>query len=321
MSSHTTSQTRESSADEQKRAVDDQRGCSECGSAALVRSDDGREVVCEDCGLVHAERDIDRGPEWRAFTDRERRDKSRTGSPLTPRQHDRGLTTSIDWKDRDAHGRSIAPRKRKRMRRLRTWQERIRTDAPGEKNLKYALAEIDRMASALGIPESTREIAAVIYRNALKENLVLGRSIEGVATSALYAACRMDGLPRCLGEVAVVSRIDRREVARTYTSVSDELNLAIGPTDPREYIPRFASKLDLEEPIRREARQLIERAGDHELISGRSPTGLAGAALYTAMLLHDTTRSQQSIAEVARVSVVTLRSRHRELVDEFDLAL
>ena len=44
------------------------------------------------------------------------------------------------------------------------------------------------MASALGLPRNVRETAAVVYRDAVDKNLIRGRSIEGVAAAALYAA-------------------------------------------------------------------------------------------------------------------------------------
>lgn len=63
------------------------------------------------------------------------------------------------------------------MHRLRKCQERIRTRYAGERNLQCALSEVDRMASALGVPRSVREVASVIYRRSLKEDLIRGRFI------------------------------------------------------------------------------------------------------------------------------------------------
>jgi len=60
----------------------------------------GREISCEDCGLILEEETIDRGPEWRAFNAAERDNKSRVGAPTTQTMHDKGLTTTIDWKTR-----------------------------------------------------------------------------------------------------------------------------------------------------------------------------------------------------------------------------
>jgi transcription initiation factor TFIIB len=187
---------REDQTEQETSSEEGARTCPECDAAALVRSGDGSELSCDDCGLIVEEEAIDRGPEWRAFNHQERQSKSRVGAPTTQTMHDKGLTTTIDWKDKDAYGRSISSKKRSQMHRLRKWQERIRTKDAGERNLQFALSEIDRMASALGVPRSVREVASVIYRRALKEDLIRGRSIEGVATSALYAACRKEGIPR-----------------------------------------------------------------------------------------------------------------------------
>jgi len=112
--------------------------CPECDSTEIV-TDADQELVCEDCGLVLDERNIDRGPEWRAFNHSERQSKSRVGAPITETMHDKGLTTTIDWKDKDAYGRSLSSEKRSQMHRLRKWQERIRTKDAGERNLQFAL--------------------------------------------------------------------------------------------------------------------------------------------------------------------------------------
>src|SRR6056297_2558202 len=213
---------------EQSSESTGQQTCPECESESITSSDGG-ELICEECGLVVEEDNIDMGPEWRAFNHSERQSKSRVGAPTTQTRHDKGLTTTIDWKDKDAYGRSLSSEKRSQMHRLRKWQERIRTKDAGERNLQFALSEIDRMASALGVPRSVREVASVIYRRALNEDLIRGRSIEGVATSALYAACRQEGIPRSLDEVAEVSRVPQKEIGRTYRYIAPALSLEMQP--------------------------------------------------------------------------------------------
>ena len=64
-------------------------------------------MVCEDCGLVHSEKHIDRGPEWRAFDADQKKKRTRTGAPMTYMIHDKGLSTMIDWKNRDIFGKEI----------------------------------------------------------------------------------------------------------------------------------------------------------------------------------------------------------------------
>ncbi|MFB6166234.1 MAG: transcription initiation factor IIB family protein [Haloarculaceae archaeon] len=292
----------------------DEHECPECGGTLMTDSEHG-ETVCEDCGLVVEEDEIDRGPEWRAFDAAEKDQKSRVGAPTTNMMHDKGLSTNIGWQDKDAYGRSLSSSQRQKMQRLRTWNERFRTRNSKERNLKQALGEIDRMASALGLSKNVRETASVIYRRALNEDLLPGRSIEGVATAALYAAARQAGTPRSIDELVAVSRVDEMEMTRTYRYVVRELNLEIKPADPESYVPRFTSDLELSEEVERRARELIEHARDKGVLSGKSPVGLAAAAVYAAALLVNEKVTQNQVSEVANISEVTIRNRYKELLE------
>ncbi|MFB6103733.1 MAG: transcription initiation factor IIB family protein [Halobacteriaceae archaeon] len=290
------------------------QGCPECGGDIVADEGHG-ETVCNDCGLVVAEDSIDRGPEWRAFDAAERDQKSRVGAPTTNTMHDKGLSTNIDWRDQDAYGNSLSDRQRRKMQRLRTWNERFRTRDARERNLKQALGEIDRMASSLGLPDNVRETASVIYRRALEDDLLPGRSIEGVATACTYAAARQAGVPRSLDEMARVCRVEKDEVARTYRYVVRELELAVEPADPASYVPRFVSDLDLPDEVEVRARELLDSAKEEGVHSGKSPVGLAAAAVYAAALLVNEKTTQAAVSAVADVSEVTIRNRYHELLE------
>ncbi|MBC9986419.1 transcription initiation factor IIB 2 [Haloferax sp. Atlit-47N] len=316
--------TRTYSADAKSRDVrpreserDETQVCPEC-SGHLVTDEEHGETICEDCGLVVEDTVVDRGPEWRAFDSAERDSKSRVGAPTTKMMHDKGLSTNIGWQNKDAYGKSLSPRQREQMQRLRTWNERFRTRDSKERNLKQALGEIDRMASALGLPENVRETASVIYRRALNDDLLPGRSIEGVATSALYASARMAGTPRSLDELEKVSRVDKMELTRTYRYIVRELKLEIKPADPEQYVPRFASELGLSDEAERQARQLLRDAKETGIHSGKSPVGLAAAAVYAAALLTNEKVTQSEVSTVADISEVTIRNRYKELLEVQD---
>ncbi len=291
--------------------------CPECGGRLRSDTEHG-ETVCAECGLVVEEDEIDHGPEWRAFDSNEKDQKSRVGAPTTNMMHDKGLSTNIGWQDKDAYGRQLSNRQRQKMQRLRTWNERFRTRDSKERNLKQALGEIDRMASALGLPENVRETASVIYRRALDEDLLPGRSIEGVSTASLYAAARQAGTPRSLDEITGVSRVEKDEIARTYRYVVRELGLEIRPADPESYVPRFASDLGLSDEAERRARELLTSAKEAGIHSGKSPVGLAAAAVYAAALLTNEKVTQSQVSDVANISEVTIRNRYHELLEADD---
>ncbi|WP_136717923.1 transcription initiation factor IIB [Halorientalis salina] len=294
--------------------------CPECGGDVVDDETHG-ETVCEECGLVVDEDEIDPGPEWRAFDASEKDTKSRVGAPTTKMMHDKGLSTNIGWRDRDANGNSLSTSQRQKMQRLRKWDERFRTRDHSERNLKQALAEIERMGSALGLSETVRETASVIYRRALEEGLLPGRSIEGVTSAAVYTAARQAGTPRSIDEIVHVSRIDGMEFKRTYRYVVRELDLEIEPADPESYVPRFASDLDLSGAAERRAHELLAAAKSAAVHVGKSPVGLAAAAVYAASLLADERVTQDRVSEVTDISEVTIRNRYTELLEAADEAV
>jgi len=82
--------------------------CPDCGGS-IRRT--GRETTCEDCGLILEENHLDRGP-TRGRSDGQE-SKKRTGAPLTPTRHDRGLSTKIGY-HRDGNGTTLSSQKRRR---------------------------------------------------------------------------------------------------------------------------------------------------------------------------------------------------------------
>nr|WP_267163426.1 TFIIB-type zinc ribbon-containing protein [Halovenus salina] len=302
---------------EEERDTQSGKTCPEC-TGTIVYNEARAETHCRDCGRIVESDRLDYGPEWRAFDSREKKQKSRVGAPQTERLHDRGLSTVIDWRDEDAYGRSLSSRQRKKIRRLREWNERFRTKNPQERNLKHALGEITRMGSALGCPSPIRETTSVLYRQALEKDLLRGRSIEGMATAALYAGSRLENVPRTLDEVAAVSRVDKPEIERAYRYLADELELAMDPPDPESYVGRFASQLGCPNETERRSRELIQAAVENGVHNGRNPVGIAAAALYSAAKLTQQDIIQDELAEIANVSKATIGNRYPEILEAAD---
>ncbi len=305
--------------EEASSSVEKVTECPECNSRHLAQDYDRGELICEDCGLVIDNQYIDEGPEWRAFDMRQEESRARTGAPMTEMVHDKGLSTGIDSSNRDSYGRAIPSKKKAQIYRLRKWQRRIRVSDATERNLAYALTEMDRMASTMGLPKNIRETAAVVYRKAVKKNLIRGRSINSVVAASLYAACRKAGVPRTLDEIAEATSSDRKEIGRTYRFLSRELVLKLKPTKPQEYLSRFCSELDLSGKVKKIARNIIDQAEERELISGKGPTGLAAASIYIASINGGERRTQREVADVAAVTEVTVRNRYKELVDKLNI--
>ena len=304
-----------------ENVVDYTETCPECGNSSLAKDYERAEIICNSCGLVIDEKIIDTGPEWRAFDHEQRMKRSRTGAPMTYTIHDKGLSTVIDWRNKDRTGKDIASSKRAQMYRLRKWQQRIRVSNATERNLTIALTELDRIASRLALPRNVRETASVVYRHAIEARLIRGRSIEGVVAASLYAACRQCKVPRTLDEIAEVSGLNRKEVGRTYRYIARNLEINLNPTSPVDYVARFASDLNLSGEVQSKAIEIIKNAIDIELTSGRGPTGISASALYMASVLLGEHRTQHEVADVAGVTEVTIRNRYKELAERLDIEI
>jgi transcription initiation factor TFIIB len=290
--------------------------CPKCGGSKLIRDYEHAEVVCGSCGYVITDRLLDAGPDWRMMG--KDKTKGRTGAPMTLSIHDKGLSTMIDWRDKDSYGKELTAGRRAQIYRLRKWQRRIRIGDAVDRNLTFALGEIERMAAQLSLPNDVKEAACHIYRKGVEERLIRGRSIEGVAAAALYAACRQWRIPRTLDEIAEVSKVSKKEIGRSYRFIIRQL-VKTPSSSPIDYIPRFASELGLSGEVETKAIEILKKVAPYGLTSGRGPTGVAAAALYIATVLCNERRTQREIAEVARVTEVTVRNRYKEIAEKLGL--
>ena len=223
--------------------VEELTECSECKSEHIVRDYKRGEITCSNCGLVVDDQVIDQGPEWRAFDSEQNERRARGGAPMTVMVHDKGLSTDIGWGGRDIYGNNVPTKNRSQVYRMRKWQNRTRASNSADRNLAQALNELNRLASKIGLHRQVREEAAMLYRRAVQDNLVRGRSVEGVAAAALYGACRRCEVPRTLTEITEASRASKKEVGRTYRYISRELKLNLQPASPSVYIVRFCREL------------------------------------------------------------------------------
>ncbi len=293
--------------------------CPECKSKKLIRDYEKGELICGSCGLIISEGIEDMGPEWRAFDAEQKEKRARGGAPIKFMRPNKGLVTEIDKYNRDIRGVKISSKKQAQLYRMRKWHKRVSIATSMERNLAIALAELDRVASYLGLPDDIKESAALLYRRAVKEELIRGRLIESIVAAVIYAICRINGIPRTLDEIAKSSGIEKKEIGRAYRFLKAELNLKVPLTNPTYYVQKFATSLNLSGDVQKKAIFLIKKAVKKGLISGRGPTGIAAAALYIASAMVGEKRTQKEVADVAGVTEVTIRNRYRELKKELGL--
>ncbi|UTF52769.1 transcription initiation factor IIB [Natronosalvus rutilus] len=300
--------------------------CPNCEPGIL---ESGRsETYCDNCGYTVNTTNIDPGPEWRAFDD-DSEDPSRVGAPSTPTLHDKGLSTTIGHStdDQQLGGDQNGDRRQRKLNRI------SQTRNSRERTLRELLSENKRMCDALEYGKNVEETASVIIRKAVDEELHLGRSIEAVASAAVYAAARIDSRPCAWEDIVIISRLeDEGRIVRTYKALNRELALEVEPPSYRTHVNPVAEKLNTainlagdeeddnidEEPgkVTREdrlaAQQLVEKAQQTGAASGKDPRCLAAAAIYVVL---EDEFTQREFTEYAAISRPTLQKHAAELRD------
>jgi transcription initiation factor TFIIB len=286
--------------------------CSRCWKGSPITDFETGEMFCGDCGFVLSERVEDSGPERRAFSD-DKTNRGRTGSGASLAKHDQGLSTMINPINKDGSGKPLSVLMKKTLKRLRILDTRSQVHTPVDRNLIQAFNELTRLKDKLALSDAVIERAAYIYRKAIENKLVRGRSISAMMASALYAACRDTETPRTLKDISDASNIKRKDIARCYRVLYRELDLKMPVADPVHCVARISSRLGITEKTKRYAIKVLQISQDHEESAGKDPMGLAAAALYLACVKNGEEMTQRTIAEASNVTEVTIRNRSKSL--------
>ncbi len=284
--------------------------CTECASKNLFLSPEKGELFCRDCGIVVEDHIIDFSVEGYANNESGEDRRSRgTGRPAEIGTPSKMATQIGNYRERRAF---------KEKGRGMVWVDRpyIGSKTALERNLQVAEEEMKRICCQLHFTKQMEKQALQLYYDCACKGLAKGRKIETLVAGVLYFVAKQFGVARTLDEFSGVVGIGKREIGRVYRYVVKEMKLNAAQSSPADYLPRFAASLKLPAEVQTKAVELLERAKDKELTSGRGPAGLAAAALYIAGLMNGEKRTQREVADVAGVTEVTIRNRYKELVKE-----
>src|SRR5207302_10487700 len=171
---------------------------------------------------------------------------------------------------------------------------------------RQAFNEMKMFAEKLAVGDEVIERAAYIYRKAVERGVTRGRSIIQISAAALYAACRDMEVPRTLKDVAAVSNVGKKDLARSYRILLKELDIKMPVAEPSRCVSRIASRAGMTERTQRRAREILFKASQLRISAGKDPMGLAASALYVACTLEGEDITQKDVAEAAGVTEVTI---------------
>jgi len=257
--------------------------CERCGGTDFFLDDETGELICLGCGLVISRK--------RVVPHRRPEIVERKGTAKTSEA----------------------------MKRLMTIDRRIRVDNGEVYGLRMAMKEIKRLTQIMHLPDVITETAEEIYRRAQRRGLILRGTIIGFSAAAVYAACRVMGLPRTLREVSEFSAEDVKEVARMYRILVTELGISVELDNPLKHLTRIAQSVGLSHEVEVFASRILLEAMGAGYHVGKSPEGVAASALYLACNMLDEPCTQKALGEVSGVSQLTIRKHVKGLTGAVDI--
>jgi transcription initiation factor TFIIB len=289
---------------------------------AIITDPKSGEVICSKCGMVVSDKIQETRQESRRFfntTEKSKERVRRTGMPTSLARSDMGLSTVIGKTDKDASGSKIEPSMRSTMHRLRTWDFRTQVYTSTDRNLRFAFNELHTLKDKLGLPDAIIEKTAYIYRKSQERGLTRGRSVSALLAAAIYIVCRQMGVPRTLDDIAIISNIKRKSIAKCYRQIIIELDLKLPMIDTTKCIARVANKVNISERTKHQAINLMNDVVNSGLSAAKDPMGLAATVVYASCVGTGEQKSQIDIANAADVTEVTIRNRLKDLKNRLEL--
>lgn len=288
------------------KGAEEENQCCESPNIAIR---DGT-YVCLHCGVVFNRQLVEQ--EARAYSAEEVEKKKSN----EPRWRDFGPRTTIQGVNADFKGGSVKSDQRTLFSRLSKIQNSLVNSI--ERNFWEAKPRMKLLVSKLNIPPHIHDTAWKIYTHSAKKRLTMGRSIDGFLAASVYVAIRIHEFPKLLEDVSDTAFVPRRTVIRSVAllikEVLPELNLKYKPITAEQLIYKFGNELAVSIEIQQFAQKILAHSYQKGVsVIGKDPKGFAASAIYLALKNSKQRKTQTEIAEIAKITEVTLRTRIKDI--------
>jgi transcription initiation factor TFIIB len=262
--------------------------------------------VCLQCTTVQS-RVIDNGAEWRYYGAEDSRDgdPARCGiatNSLLPKSSLGSVIGNNRGDNRD-------------IRRIRMYQ--MWNSMPyWERTLHSVFDKLLNSTSNHGVPAKVIHDAKVMYKNASEKKISRGDNKEGLIASCIYYSCLVNKIPRSPKEIARMFHIDSNVLTKGNARFQSLLQMNVDSSNPKDYIARFGSNLNLKFQDVEACKDLASKIDDLDIVSENSPTSVAAGVIYYYCMLKKIDISKKQIAVGCEVSEVTITKCYKRL-DKF----
>lgn len=269
--------------------------------------------ICTECGL-QLNRVLDTNSEWYVDTgERFGSIKNRVGQQADPLLQQMSMRTYI--RQRHTQHGAKARIAAQGIIRQHTWIANI---PYCERVRQEVFRHIREACQVLDIDTATRRKAEFIYTKAIAEAKSRSAGKMGIIAASVLIASKQAGHPRSPVELSAVFPVSPAIITKGVSTVYLMLNGSdlmtrkkVHVTNAIDFIPRFCSKLGLDQITTAVATRVAENAIKHKISRQNTPPSVAGGTiLFVITIRNAPTRVQKNtkkaIADVAGVSVVTI---------------
>lgn len=181
-----------------------------------------------------------------------------------------------------------------------------------EATLLNARRILSQISSTLRLPSIFVDRAHRLYQLALQRNYSVGRRQANILATCLYIICRQEKSPHLLIDFSDALQINVYSLGKAFLHFTKIININLEVIDPSLYIHRYADKLDFGDKMNSvvtSALRVITRLKKDWIVMGRRPDGVCAAALLIAARAHEFSVTQDTMAQLFRISLDTVRKR------------
>lgn len=181
--------------------------CPECNEVPPNLYDDQHtgDTICDSCGIVLGQRNIDQRAEWRTFAndDQNNDDPSRVGDVANPLLDGNQLETNISFDVGSARSKELHRAQSKAVDK-------------NNKGLLQAFKQIGALCDGFALSTIVSDGAKHIYKDADESKLFKGKSQDALIAGCIFISCRRNNVPRTFREIFELTKVPKKEIGRTF---------------------------------------------------------------------------------------------------------
>lgn len=283
----------------------------DCGEEKIIADSVTGETICQSCGCVLGINNISFRPERRTFSFEEHLQRSRV-EVLDPT-----MGTLIGGKKVTAT-----------INRLKK-QQRTINRSKEDRSMARAKIYLQRIIGKLCLPRIVKETTIVIHKMAIDQGLSHRKNPESFAAALIYLSCKTVGIPRGIAELANITGRPKKEISKYFRMLKKNLQSQIdekfgAKTQTASYfqsIEKITDGLKASMSTTLLSFKIMKIAQERKITHGMSPRGMSAAVIYIASILNNEPLNQKDIATRAYTTMVTLRSRSKELIQKLNFEI